>query len=111
VGIQLGEVPSLALWDNFVDCSITRNDLKPIAQIVANLQDTKLLCLAFDRLGRLLIGTPGYTHEEAWAAGLNRMLSSPLLSEQQKDYYFDLASPNRRLVARLSRNPRATGAR
>lgn len=109
--VQLGETPSISVWEKFVDCSIKRNDIKPIALLVSNLHDVRLLSLVFDRLGKLLIGTPGYTYEEAWAAALNRILSSPLLDEETKAHYHQLASQNRRLAPRLSRNDRSSGAR
>jgi hypothetical protein len=105
-GIQLGKIPSITLWDNFLDCSIKRNDIKPIALLVPNLHDINLLTLIFDRLGKLLIATPGYTHEEAWANALNRILSSPLVGEEKKSYYCDLVEGNRRLSARLNQRSR-----
>jgi hypothetical protein len=103
IGIQLGEVPSLTLWENFLDCSIKRNDIKPIALIVPQLHDLKLLTLIFDRLGKLLIATPGYTYEDAWVNALNRILNSPLVDEEKKSYYCELVEDNRRLSARLNR--------
>jgi hypothetical protein len=102
IGIQGGAVPSLSAWENFVDCSIKRNDIRPVALIVSSLQEIELLSLVFDRLGKLLIGTPGYTYEEAWATALNRMLSSPRLSEETKSHYRNLVSENRKLAARLT---------
>ena len=111
IGIQLGEIPSLALWNNFVDCSIKRNDIKPIALIASNLHDIHLLSVIFDRLGKLLIATPGYIYAEAWATALNRILTSPLLSEEKKTTYWDLASDNRPLAALLSRSWRSNAPR
>ena len=111
IGIQLGEMPSLSLWNNFVDCSIKRNDIKPIALVASNLHDIQLLCVVFDRLGKLLIATPGYTYAEAWATALNRILTSSLLSEEKKISYWDLASDNRPLAALLSRSWRSNAAR
>ena len=102
IGIQLGDSPSLTLWDNFLDCSIKRNDVRPIALIVPHIHDIKLLSLIFDRLGKLLSGTPGYTYEDAWVSALNRILESPLVDEEKKSYYRDLVGGNRRLSARLS---------
>ena len=90
--VQLGERPSVSLWEKFIDCSITRNDIKPIALIVSNLHDVQLLSIVFDRLGKLLIGTPGYTYEEAWGAALNRILNSPSVDEEKKAHYRQLTS-------------------
>jgi hypothetical protein len=106
IGVQLGSMPSISVWDKFIECSIKRNDIKPVALIVSNLYDVRLLSLVFDRLGKLLIGTPGYTYEEAWAAALNRILSSPLVGDEKKAYYSELVSQNRKLAARLSRTGR-----
>ena len=103
IGIQLGEIPNLTLWDSFVDCSIKRNDIKPIALIVPHLHDLRLLTIIFDRLGKLLIGTPGYTYEDAWVSALNRILNSPSVDEEKKSYYCELVAENRRLSARLNR--------
>ena len=108
-GIQLGEMPSIPLWDNFLDCSIKRNDIRPIALNVPYLHDVKLLTLIFDRLGRLLIGTPGYTYEDAWVGALNRVLSSSLIDEGKKSYYLDLIKDNRRLLTRLNKRPQNPG--
>ena len=99
--VQLGERPSVSLWEKFIDCSITRNDIKPIALIVSNLHDVQLLSIVFDRLGKLLIGTPGYTYEEAWGAALNRILNSPSVDEEKKAHYRQLVSQNRHLALRL----------
>jgi hypothetical protein len=71
----------------------------------------QLLCVVFDRLGKLLIATPGYTYAEAWATALNRILTSSLLSEEKKISYWDLASDNRPLAALLSRSWRSNAAR
>jgi hypothetical protein len=103
VGIQKGTTPSLSLWESFVECSIKRNDIKPIALIVSNLQEVELLCTVFDRLGKLLIATPGYTYDEAWAAALNRILSSGI-SDERKTFYRELVSENRKINARLNRH-------
>ena len=97
-------MPSQTVWESFIECSIKRNDIKPVALIVSNLHDIRLLSLVFDRLGRLLIGTVGYTYEETWAAALNRLLTSPAVEEDKKLYYLDIVSENRRLTARLNRN-------
>ena len=71
----------------------------------------QLLSVIFYRLGKLLIATPGYTYAEAWATALNRILTSPLLSEEKKTSYWDLASDNRPLAALLSRNWRSNATR
>jgi hypothetical protein len=98
-GIQIGKEPSLSLWDTFLACSIKRNDLKPVALLVPNIHDVHLLCAIFDRLGKLLVGTPGYTYEEAWVDGLTRILNSPMVDEDKKVYYLNLVSDNRKLTA------------
>jgi hypothetical protein len=105
--VQLGETPSVSVWEKFVECSITRNDLKPVALLVSNLHDVHLLTLVFDRLGKLLIGTPGYTYEDEWAAALGRILNSPLVDEEKKTDYRQLVSQNRRLALRLGKNDRS----
>ena len=101
-GIQLGENPSIAVWEKFIDRSIERNDIRPIALIISNIYDIPLLCIVFDKLGKLLIATPGYTYEEAWATALNRMMMSPVLNVEKKKYYWDMASENSSLAARVN---------
>jgi hypothetical protein len=103
-GIQRHGILSKAAWESFIDCSLKRNEIKPIAKIVASLQDVELLSFAFDRLGKLLIGTAGYTYEEEWAIGLARLISSPLLEESTKARYQSAIAENRRLLARINRN-------
>ncbi len=113
IGIQRGTMPSPLVWETFIDCSIKRNEIKPIALIVANLHDIQLLTLAFDRLGRLMKGAAGYTYEENWAMALERLLTSSLLDEDKKLDLWNLVSDNRALAARLNRHwrPNPTAAR
>jgi hypothetical protein len=100
-GMQREAQPSMSTWSAFVDCSIKRSDLKPLASAIANLTDINLVALVFDRLGKLLIGTPGHTFANEWAGALSRILASPHINEERKRYFKDLVSENRTLTARL----------
>ncbi|MHB8271181.1 ATP-binding protein [Bradyrhizobium sp.] len=104
IGIQRGAEPSMSVWSAFVDCTIKRNDLKPLASIISSLEDINLTALVFDRLGKLLVGTPGHTFVNEWAGALNRILTSPNVEDEKKSYYRDLVSENRTLTARLKPN-------
>jgi hypothetical protein len=104
IGIQRGAHPSMSAWSAFVDCSIKRSDLKPLASIMATISEMDLIALVFDRLGKLLIGTPGHTFADEWAAALSRLLASSHLADDKKAYFRGLVSENRTLSARLKQN-------
>jgi hypothetical protein len=100
-GMQRGGLPTIQTWSSFVDCSIQRGDFKLLASTVASLTDIDLITFAFDRLGKLLIGTPGHTFANEWAGALSRVLSSPQVNDEKKHLYRDQLSENRTLMARL----------
>jgi hypothetical protein len=102
-GVQRGGSVGQPLWESFVDCTIRRSDYKPVATIVSILHDPHLLVVAFDRIGRLLLGTVGHTYEKEWVAGLERLLSSPSLEEDKKRDYWNIIQQNRQLSLLLKR--------
>jgi hypothetical protein len=103
LALQRKAIPGHNIWKNFLESNIKRNEIKPIANAVANILDVNLLSAAIDKLGRLLIGTSGYTYEDSWATALSRLLNSSL-PEDKKLSYRDLLKENRRLLARVDPN-------
>jgi hypothetical protein len=101
VGIQRGAQPAMVTWSAFIDCSIKRSDLKPLALAMSGITNVDLIALVFDRLGKLLVGTAGYTFANEWASALSRILTSQHFDEERKAYYLDLVSENRTLTARI----------
>jgi hypothetical protein len=93
-GLQRGGVLTEMLLDRFIGSCLTRNDSRLIATIISKIKDGHLLCIAFDRIELLLNDrTVAYSHRDAWADGIKRLLGDPLVDGTKKRQYREKWGP------------------
>jgi hypothetical protein len=101
-GIVEGGTLSVDLLSRFITCNIRRGDNKLIAETVARLKDTELICHAFDQISGVLRSPQvRYTYAKEWSTALGRLLESENLSNAQKRRYLDEYGDIRDQLAKL----------
>jgi hypothetical protein len=89
-GIQRGALPTEAVVDSFMACSIKRGDNKLVASVVSSMHDGRTLSYVFDRIEPVLRDVKvAYAFEREWATALERLGHSMEIGSEKKQEYVE----------------------